>query len=290
MSSATCQRYAGKTSFDITRRGDEAARATYDSLDLNISFLYISERIPHWIYTPPSADRSSCSIICRPRTAHVLFWDELQYSSQDACAESNQILLIHISIQATIYLILYCYHGLVQLWTGINLKRVLMDSGRTIVADLYFYDSNISFILCWYGFNFVLTVLVVLLGKQSFDGPADCLTFIELLVFQVLTSLTSILLINVLFRHFQLHPMTKILKRRIPWGLQDLRCIVSFLPQHWFVQGFVLFVVSMLGRNITASAYCAFILDLGSRYNITPSQIKLQETRTLSLGNRQSYS
>jgi hypothetical protein len=228
--------------------------------------------------------------MCHPRTAHGLFWDGPQYSSQDACAELNRILLIHISIQATIHLIIYCYHGLGQLWTGINLKKVPMDSGRTIVADLYLYDSNMPFNLRWYVFNFVLTVLVVLLGKHSFDGPADYRTFIELLVFQVLTALTSILLINVLFRHFQLHPMSKILRGRIPWGIQDLRCIVSFLPQHWFVQGFVLFAVSMLWRNITATTYCAFILDLGSRYNGTPSQIKHQEARTQYPGKRQSYS
>jgi hypothetical protein len=157
MSSAACQRYAGKMSLD-----DLSRRSILSSLGLNSSSLYISERIPDWIYTPPRADRSSCNIVCRPRTVDLHYWIRPHYASQDACAELNRILLIHISIQTTIYLVLYCYHGLVQLWTGINLKRILMDSGRTIVADLYLYDSNISFILCWYGFNSLLTVSVVL--------------------------------------------------------------------------------------------------------------------------------
>jgi hypothetical protein len=290
MSSATCQRYAGKTSLDdLSRRSI--------SLGLNLTSLYVSERIPNWIYTPPAADRSSCNIVCRPRIQSFIVVSSgcyncirSTYSSQDACAGLNRILLLHTYVQVTTYLLLCCYHGLVQLWTGIDLKKVLMDSGGTTMADLYLLDSNIPFSLRWYGFNSVLTVLIVLLGEHSFDGLADYLTFIELLVFQVLTALTSILLIKVLFRHFQLHPISKILHRRITWGIQDLRCIVSFLPQHWFVQGFVLFAVSMLGRDITATAYCAFILDLGSRYNRSHSQIKLQEARTLYQGKRQSYS
>jgi hypothetical protein len=85
--------------------------------------------------------------VCYPRTAHVVFWDGPQYYSPDACAELNRRLLIHISTQATIYLILYCYYGLAQLWTGINLKKVPVDIGRTILADLYLCSSELAFIL-----------------------------------------------------------------------------------------------------------------------------------------------
>jgi hypothetical protein len=250
----------------------------------------MSERIPHWIYTPPAADRSSCSIICHPHNPPLQvsyrnhFWLPI-YSSQDACAELNQIFLLHASIQATLYLLLCCYKGLAQLWPGISLKKVLVDIGRTILADLYLWSNELAFVLSWYCFSSILTILVAHSGSYSSDGLTAS-TFLKLVIFQVLTAFTSILLMNVLFRHFQFHPISEILHK---W-IQGLRCVVSFLPQHWFLQGFVLFAVSMLRRNITVSAYCAFILDLGSRYNRTLSQIKLQETRTHYPGKRQSYS
>jgi hypothetical protein len=196
---------------------------------------------------------------------------------------------MHLSIQATLYLLLCCYKGLAQLWPGISLKKVLVDIGRTILADLYLWSNELAFVLSWYCFSSILTILVAHSGSYSSDGLTAS-TFLKLVIFQVLTAFTSILLMNALFRHFQLYPISEILHKWIIRGTQRLRYIISFLPQHWFVQGFVLFAVSLQWRNITASAYCAFILDLGSRYNRTPSQIKLQEASTPYLGKRQSYS
>jgi hypothetical protein len=152
-----------------------------------------------------------------------------------------------------------------------------MDSGRTIVADLYLHDTNIQFILRWYGFSSVLTVLVVLLGKYSFDGLADYLTFIELLVFQVLTALTSILLMNVFSVISNFIPCQRLYKGGCP-GLSRICAVLfrSFLTLVCLGIRPVCSLYAMEERNITASAYFAFILDRVTYKSVSQSLVKLK--------------